>query len=295
MSNKLLITGAAGKLGRLVLDELLTTRKVAPSSVIAVSRDPAKLATYAKRGVVTRRGDFDDPASLDAAFAGADTVLIISTDALGVPGKRLKQHQAAVAAAKKAGAKRIAYTSMPNPENSAVTFAPDHLGTEQAIKASGVAYTIFRNGWYMENLFMSVPQALKTGQWYTATGQGRIAHAARADIAAAIAGALVGDTSGNATYTLTGPKALTTDEIAALVRAATGKPLAVVHVGDEQLAAGMKAAGVPEMFIPTLVSFDANTRLGHISMATSDIERLSGRKPMSLQTFLAGAEQALAA
>jgi len=297
MSMKLLVTGASGQLGRLILDELLTTREVAPSSIIAVSRDPAKLADYAKQGVVTRRGDFDDPASLDAACAGADRALIISTDALGVPGKRLKQHEAAVAAAKKASVERILYTSMPSPENSAITFAPDHLGTEQAIHATGIPHTILRNGWYMENLFMSLPQALSSGQWYTATGQGKIAHAARADIATAIASALASDANGNFTYTLTGVKALTTDEIAALVRAATGKPLQVVHVNDEQLAAGMKAAGVPDFLVPTLASFDANTRLGHIAMVTDDIEKLSGRKPTSLETFLAGTDtrQALAA
>ncbi|GIL00995.1 MAG: NAD(P)-dependent oxidoreductase [Alphaproteobacteria bacterium] len=295
MPETILVTGASGKLGRLVLDELLNRPNVAPASIIAVSRDPARLADYAKIGVVTRRGDFDDPASLDRAFAGADRLLIISTDALDRPGRRLEQHKAAVAAASKAGVKRICYTSMPNPDKSVVTFAPDHLGTEQAIKASGIPYAILRCGWYMENLFMALPQALATGQWYTATGQGSLAYAARADLAAAIAGALAGKAAGSAIHTLTGPRLLTAEDVAAAVRAATGKPLQVVHVSDEQLAAGMKAAGLPDFVVAMLVSSDTNIRLGNFAIVTDDIEKLSGRKPISLETFLSGAEQALAA
>src|SRR5215217_8215650 len=122
MSQTLLVTGASGQLGRLVLDALLASG-VAPASIIATSRDPSKLATYAEKGIQTRRADFDDPGSLAAAFAGADRILVVSTDALDVPGKRLTQHTAAINAAKAAGAGHILYTSMPNPETSAVTFA----------------------------------------------------------------------------------------------------------------------------------------------------------------------------
>ena len=172
MSETLLVTGATGQLGKLVLDQLLGSG-VEPARIIATSRETAKLADYAAKGVKTRAADFDDPASLESAFAGADRILIISTDALDQPGKRLKQHLAAVAAAKKAGAKHILYTSMPSPETSVIPFAPDHLGTENAIKATGIPYTILRNGWYMENLFMALPHALETGQWYSSSGEGR--------------------------------------------------------------------------------------------------------------------------
>ena len=294
MSETLLVTGASGQLGRLVLDDLLASGKIAAGSIIATTRDVAKLADYAEKGVTVCKADFDDAASLETAFAGADKVLIISTDALDEPGKRLRQHQTAVAAAKTAGVSHLFYTSMPQPDDSLIPFAPDHLGTEQAIKESGLAYTIFRDGWYMENLFMSVPQALAGGKWYTSTGQGRIAHISRADTAAAIAGALLADDVANRTFTLTGAESHTTDEIAAAIRTATGKPLEVIHVTDEQLAGGMKAAGVPEFLIPLLVSFDANTREGKIAMVTGDAEALSGRKPMSLEAFLAGNSAALA-
>lgn len=293
MSDTILITGASGHLGRLVLDALLASGKVAPANIIATSRDTAKLGDYAARGVTVRAADFDDPASLDAAFAGAGKVLIISTDALDKPGRRLAQHEAAVAAAKKAGAKHILYTSMPQPDDSLVTFAPDHLGTEKAIKATGIPYTILRDGWYAENLFMSLPHALQTGSWYTSTGQGKIAHITRADTAAALAGAVLKAGTESTTYTLTGPKSRTAEEIAAVVSAATGKPLNVVHVTDAQLAEGLKGAGLPEAFIPVIVSFDANTREGKIAMVTKDAETLSGRPLTTLEDFFAANKAAL--
>lgn len=291
--SKILVTGAAGHLGRLVIKHLIESQNVSPADIVAGSRDTAKLADLAAQGVGTRRVDFDDKASLETAFSGIDRLLIVSTDELGAPGKRLAQHSAAVAAATAAGVGRVFYTSMPQPEDSEVTFRGDHLGTEQAIKASGLAYTIFRNGWYMENLFMSLPQALASGQWYTSAGEGRIAHIAREDIARAIAAGLAKPADGNAIYTLTGEKAYTTEEIAALVREVTGKPLAVVNLTDAQLSEGMAAAGVPAPFIPTIVSFDANTREGKIAMATADAETLSGVKRMSLKTFLEAHKAAL--
>ena len=292
MTDTLLVTGASGQLGRLVLDALLASGKVAPASIIATTRDTAKLADYAAKGIIVRAADFDDPASLNAAFAGVSRVLIVSTDALDRPGKRLVQHKAAVAAAQKAGVKHILYTSMPQPDDSLVTFAPDHLGTEEAIKATGIPYTILRDGWYAENLFMSLPHALETGAWYTATGEGRIAHITRADTAAALAGALLKAGDESRTYTLTGTKSRTAEEIAAVVSEATGKPLKVVHVTDAQLAEGLKAAGLPEGFIPTIVSFDANTREGKIAAVTGDAEALAGRKPTSFEDFVAASKAA---
>ncbi|WP_043624181.1 SDR family oxidoreductase [Ensifer sp. ZNC0028] len=293
MSDTLLVTGATGQLGKLVLDQLLASG-VAPSRIIATSRDTAKLADYIARGVQARVADFDDPASLDQAFAGADRILIISTDALDQPGKRLKQHLAAVAAAKKAGARHIVYTSMPSPETSVIPFAPDHLGTENAIKATGIPYTILRNGWYMENLFMALPHALETGQWYSSSGEGRLAHIARADAAKAAAAALASSTGESHTYTLTGGELRSTDEIAALVAKATGKPLNVVHISDEALAGGLKSAGLPDFLIPIVVSFDANTRGGHIDMVTSDVTALTGATPVTLATFLEASKARLA-
>ena len=296
MTETLLVTGAAGQLGRSIIRYLLDTHKVPPARIIATTRNPESVADLAARGVVVRAADFNDATSLENAFKGADRVLIISTSDLDLKtGRRLKQHEAAVAAAKKAGVSHLLYTSMPNPEPvSPVLFAGDHYGTEPAIKASGIAYTIFRNGWYQENLFMALPPAIASGQWYTSAGDGRIAHGARDDMAAAIAAGLASGSTDSKTYTLTGPQAYTTAEIAALVSEVTGKPLEVIQLPDEALTEGVKAAGVPEEFANVIVSFDANTRSGRIAMVTDAVETLSGRKPQTLKQFLEANKAALA-
>ena len=294
MNNTIFVTGASGKLGRAIIDHLLDDQGVAPSRLIVGTRSPEKLADLAAKGVAVRKVDFDDAAGLVKAFAGADTVLIVSTDALDGAGTRLRQHRAAVTAAVEAGAKRLAYTSLPAAESSKVSFAPDHLQTEEAVKAAGLPYLIFRNSWYQENLFMSLPQALASGQWYTSAGEGRTAFVARDDIAAAIAAALANPPATSTTYTLTGTEAYTNAEIANFVSAATGKPLQVVNLTDEQLADGMKAAGVPDAFIPTLVSFDTAARAGDLSQVTGDVETLSGRKSRSLKAFIDESKGALA-
>ncbi|WFP60207.1 SDR family oxidoreductase [Mesorhizobium sp. WSM4904] len=295
MTETLLVTGASGHLGRAVVNHLLDAQKVAPANIIATTRNPENLADLATRGVTVRAADFDDPASLENAFKGADRVLIVSTGELDLKSdRRLRQHQAAVAAAKAAGVSHLLYTSMPNPEPvSPVLFAGDHYGTEQAIKASGIPYTIFRNGWYQENLFLALPHAIASGKWYTSAADGRIAHGARDDMAAAIAASLASGSKESATYTLTGPQAHTVGEIAALVTEVTGKPLEVIQVPDEALTEGVKAAGLPEDFARIIVSFDANTRSGRIGMVTDAVETLSRRKPQTLKQFLEANKAAL--
>ena len=294
MSNTLLVTGAAGQLGQRVIHHLLETQKVAPGSIVAATRDPAKLSALAAKGVVVRKADFDDAATLDAAFAGVDRLLVISTDALDTPGKRLAQHSVAIAAAKKAGVKHILYTSMCSPDKSLVTFAPDHLGTENAIKASGLGYTILRNAWYIDNFLMSLPHNLSTGQWYTSTGGGRVAYISREDCGRAIAAALASDTTASAIYSLTGDVATSIEDVAATVTSVVGKPLAVVQVSDEQLTGGLSGAGLPKFLVDMLVSADANIRAGNFDLVTGDFKALTGREPESLKAFFEEHKAALA-
>jgi len=285
MSDRVLVTGASGHLGRLVLDKLLE-RGVAPGRIIATTRDASKLAGYAEKGVEVRTADFNDVAGLAGAFKGAAKLALISTDALDDQGTRRRQHANAVDAAKAAGVKHIVYTSMPDPSpDNRVIFAPDHRLTEEAIKASGLSYTILRNTWYQENMFMSLPQALASGHWYTSAGEGRIAHVARADCAEAIAAVLASDSTESATYTLTGSESRTTAEVAGFASEILGKPLEVIHLTDEQLAGGMKAAGVPEFMIPTIISFEAATREGNLSARTDDLEKLTGKPPIPFRAF----------
>ena len=292
-SDKLLVTGASGKFGQSVLNHLLTTYAVPAKQIIALSRKPESLAALAAKGVDVRAGDFDDEASLKTAFAGATRALIISTDALDRPGRRLEQHLRAVAAAKAANVKHIIYTSMMHPDAaSPIGFATDHRGTEEAIAATGISHTILRNAWYMENLAMSLPQALASGTWYVASGKGTTAHTARDDQARTAAAVLASGSGETAVYNVTGPEALTADETAALVAEAVGKPLNIVHVTPDQLQAGMIAAGVPDFIAPLFVSFDVNALQDRAGTRSDAVEKLSGTKPQTLRQWL-GANKAI--
>jgi NAD(P)H dehydrogenase (quinone) len=273
-----LVTGANGQLGRAVINHLLTTYKIPANKIIATSRDVSKVADLKAKGIETRSADFSDEAALTKAFAGAKRLLLISTDSME-PGVRQKQHLAAVKAAETAGVEHVLYTSMPKPETSAVLFAPDHLNTEKALAASNLkGWTVLRHNWYFENLFMSLPNAFKSGTQYSAAASGKTAHIARDDLARADAAALVNAT-GKTTYTLTGAQEYTTDEIATLVSKAAGKPLCVVHVPVEGLVQGMISAGLPEGVARLFASFDANTAQGGLAGITSDYKTLTGQEP----------------
>jgi NAD(P)H dehydrogenase (quinone) len=290
----LLVTGASGQLGRRVIAHMLDAHKVPPAQIIATTRKPESLADLAAKGVVVRQADFSDTDALTQAFAGAQRLLLISTDAIMTPGERLQQHRNAVAAAQKAGVKHVVYTSMPKPEpGSPIPFAPDHYGTEQALASSSMGFTVLRNSWYMENLFMSLPQVLKSGQWFTAAGEGRVAHVARDDTARVAAAALASDFAGRATYTVTGPDALTTAEIAVLVSEVSGRPIQVIPLTPEQLTQGMLAAGLPEPLARLLVAFDVNTKAGNVAEVTDAVQKLTGLAPQKLGDFLLANKGAL--
>jgi NAD(P)H dehydrogenase (quinone) len=284
MPETLLVTGAAGQLGRLALDHLATLHR---GPIIAGTRDPAKLADLAARGIEVRRLDFDDAASLAEGFRGIDRALIVSTDALGQPGRRLAQHRAAVEAAAKAGVKRLVYTSMPNPEpGSPIPFAPDHHGTEEAIRATGLPHTILRVSWYQENLLASLGGILASGTWASAAGEGRVAHVARADAARAAAAALAAPTPAHGTVDVTGPRGWTVAEVAALIGQVFGRPIQVVPVDDAALAEGLASHGLPSFLVPVLVSFDRNTREGRMPAPTDTVAWLIGAEPRRLEDFL---------
>ncbi|MFY0665055.1 MAG: SDR family oxidoreductase [Natronospirillum sp.] len=280
------VTGAAGQLGRQVVQYLLNELSVPAQNIIALSRDTTKLDDFAAQGVQVRRADFDDSASLASAFAGVQRLLLISTDALGEPGKRLAQHKNAVAAAEKAGVKHVLYTSMPKPEGSAITFAGDHLGTEQAVAASTMSWTILRNNWYFENLFMETEHILGSGQWFTAAGEGRSAHIARDDLALAAAYALASNDVSNKTYTLSGTRAFSIPEMAELLSNVSGKAITVVPITDEQKQAGLEQAGLPPVLAETFASFDINTRQGGVAEVTDHFKQLTGKEPMSFGAWL---------
>jgi len=289
------VSGAAGHLGRAVIHHLTHTLHIVPQEIVAGTRDPAKLADLAANGVQVRKADFDDEAGLVKALDGVEHFLIISTDALDRPGRRLEQHQRAVKAAEKAGVTHIVYTSMPRPETSAVLFAPDHLGTEKAIAASKIPnQTILRNNWYFENILHSMPHAVASGSHYSAAGTGKIAHIGRDDLALAAATALVKG-HGKQTYTLSGAKQYTTAQIAELVSKVAGKPINVVEVPVEGLIQGMVGAGIPEPVAKVFASFDTNTAQGGLEGDASDFKKLTGKDPHNFEDWLQGNRAAFTA
>ena len=178
----IVITGATGQLGRLVISHLL---KTTPSGqIVAAVRDPAKAADLQALGVHVRQADYNDPASLDTAFAGATKVLLISSNDIG---NRTAQHQNVIDAAVRASAALLAYTSVLHADTSLLGLASEHRETEDAIRASGLTYTLLRNGWYLENYTAGLKGALEHGALSGAASDGKIAAAARDDYAQAAA------------------------------------------------------------------------------------------------------------
>ena len=276
------ITGASGQLGRLVADQLLTT--VDPAEVVLLTRDPAKLADYAERGADVRAADFSKPDELVEAFAGVERVLLISTDAVGA---RVEGHLAAIDAAVKAGVRHMAYTSVSGPtaDNPAGVVA-DHAATEDALRESGLAWTMLRNNLYADMQVDSVAQAAATGQLVTNTGDGGAAYVTRADCAAVAAGVLTGEGHEGKAYDVTGPHAYTAADLAELATQKSGKPVEVVQVDDEAYTAGLVSAGLPDFIAPLLTSFGTATRLGKLATVTDIVEQVGGRKPTPLSALV---------
>ncbi len=291
---RLFVTGAGGHLGRRVI-ELLLDRGI--TNLVAGTRNPDALADLAARGVEVRRADFDEPASLAQAFAGIDRILIISVlDTPDDPSRRLRQHLAAVDAATKAGVRHIVYTSMLNPDpQSPIPFAPDHRGTEQAIHASGIPFTILRPSWYAEIAFMWLPQVLTSGQWFTSAGDGRTAHVWRDDLARTAAAALVTATDESRTLAVTGPQALTPAQILAIVNEVFGTSVVLVPISDAELKNRLAASGLPPALIDLFTALDLNTRQGRVDVVEDTVQRLTDQPARGLREFLSEHRNALLA
>ncbi len=221
---------------------------------------------------------------------------MVSTDALDRPGRRLEQHTNAIRGLETAGVHHVVYISAPNPENSPLLLAPDHEGTEKALAASGLeGWTVLRNHWYFENLFLFLPSAIASGKWYAADGGQASADISRSDLALAAAVVLAGTGAGKNTYTLSGSKPLTKAEIATAVGVAINKPIEVVQIPLEALVQGMVQAGLPEALARIFASFDTNTKAGRVAGVTSDYQHITGRQPQSFDDWLQANKAALSA
>ncbi|BCJ47935.1 NAD(P)-dependent oxidoreductase [Actinoplanes ianthinogenes] len=272
------VTGASGRLGRLVIDELLA-RGTPAGSLVPISRT--------RIDARTRYGDFERPHTLEEAFRGVDRLLVISTigarDAVGA-------HRAAFQAAARAGVERIVYTSVQNPvRDNPFPAAGIHLHSEADLTAAGVPWTILRNALYADLRTELARCYARDGRWITNLGDGGHAFVARADCAAAAAGALTGDGHEGHVYDVTGPALVTADGYLALVSGRFGARIERVDVGDDAyerhraaFVADPANAGTFELFTGS----GRAIREGHLARLGDGVRLLAGRPPRPLEDLL---------
>lgn len=280
---KILVTGATGHFGRKVVDTLLAN---VPNETIAVSvRDPEKAKGLETRGVEVRHGDFDEPTTLDTAFKDIDRLLIVSTQ--GDNDTRIRQHLAAVDAAKRAGVGFIAYTSLANIDKSALTLAEVHRKTEAAIRETTIPYSFLRNNWYIENETAAVQGVLAGAPLSISAGDGKVGWATRDDYAEAAAKVLASDSRENSVYELSGTP-ITYDELAKIIGKVIGRDVPVEKVDDSTYADIMANVGLPKDLIDFLVDIQSSIRKGSLNSEKSDLAALLGRPVTPLTDVVRG-------
>ena len=280
----LLVTGASGHLGRRVVELLLENYE---GKIVAATRTPEKLADFKQRGVIVRHADFEDQDSLELAFEGVDRLLLISTDALDMPGRRINQHRNAVKAAEKVGVRHVVYTSIVNPgPDSPAAVAPDHRGTEEALAATTMGWTVLRENIYTDILLMSLTPAIQMGKLLNAIGAGKAAYITREDCARAAAAALASSFDGRRVLDITGPDAVSQYEVATILSQITGQEISYIPLELETHIQSMVAAGLPRPVAQDLASFDTAVAQGKFSTVSSAVQELTGRKPISVADFL---------
>ncbi|MBB6051090.1 SDR family oxidoreductase [Armatimonas rosea] len=279
------LTGATGQLGRLVLNLLKT--KVPTDQLIALARSTAKAADL---GVAVREADYAQPETLAAALHGVETLLLISSSEIG---QRVAQHQNVIAAAKQAGVQRIVYTSVLHADSSPLSLAVEHHATEQALEASGLAYTILRNGWYTENYTASIPGALAGGAFLGSAGDGKISSAPRTDYAEAAAVVLTSAGHEGKTYELAGDNAYTLSELAAELSRQTGKDIPYTNLPEADYAAILVSVGLPEGLAQLFAHFDVAASTGALFDTSRQLSALLGRPTTPLAAVVAAALSAM--
>ncbi len=280
----IVITGASGQLGRLVIQSLLT--KVPANRIVAAVRNPEKASDLAALGVQVRRADYTDSASLNAAFQGAEKVLLISSSEVG---QRLAQHRNAIDAAKRAGVALLAYTSLLHADTSPLGLAGEHVATEAWLKQSGVPFVLLRNGWYTENYLASIPPALQHGAFIGSAGEGRIASAARADYAEAAAIALTRPEQSGKVYELAGDDAYTLAGFAAELSRQSGKAIPYVDMPENEYKSALVGAGLPEPIAGLLADSDSGASRGGLFDDTRQLSALIGRPTTPLAVSMRAA------
>ena len=277
------ITGATGQLGQHVLENLLTT--VPADQVVAIVRNPAKAESLSQKGVVVRQADYGDEAALTAALQGVDKLLLISSSEVG---QRAVQHRNVINAAKAAGVKFIAYTSLLHADTSPLGLADEHIATEKMLADSGIAYALLRNGWYTENYLASAPPAIEHGVFIGAAGNGKIASATRADYAAAAARVIAEEGHAGKVYELAGDEAWTLSELAAELSKQSGKNVVYQNLSEADFAAALKGVGLPAGLADMLADSDTGASKGGLFDDSRTLSALIGRPTTTLADSIKG-------
>lgn len=268
----IVITGATGQLGRLVIDALL---KQLPSAQLAAAvRNPQKATDLTARGIEVRYADYDRPETLSPAFAGADKLLLISANEVG---RRVPQHRAVIDAAKQAKVGQLLYTSILHADTSPLPLAAEHKETERLIRLSGLPSILLRNGWYTENYLAGIQSVLQHGALLGSAGNGRIASAARADYAEAAAAALLRNDEAGRIYELAGDEAYTLSELAQEIGRQTGKSIVYRDLPEAEYKAVLLGAGLPEPFAALIAESDVGASKGGLFDDSRQLSALIGR------------------
>lgn len=281
----IVVTGASGQLGRLIVQHLLADG-VPAEQITATGRRRERLAELAEQGVRVVESDYTRPETLVEAFTGADTLMLVSGSEVG---QRTAQHRNAIDAAVTAGVRRIVYTSVLHADRTTLPVAPEHVETEALLRDSGLAVTLLRNGWYTENYLGDLAQAADSGVIVAAVGDGRVASATRDDYAAAAAVVLRTEGHEGKTYELSGDVAWTFDDLAAAAGEVLGRPVEYQRVTVDEHRAALEGAGLDAGTIGFVLAMDENTANGQLADVTGELSALIGRPTTGLVDALRAA------
>ncbi|MEL0635304.1 SDR family oxidoreductase [Marinomonas sp. TI.3.20] len=281
----ILVTGASGQLGRLIVANLIQ-RGTPANQIVAAVRSPEKAQDLAEQGIIVRQADYTDTASLTAAMEGVKRVVLVSSSEVG---QRTPQHKNLIQAAKDAKVELLAYTSILDAQNSPLALAAEHVETEQALLDSGVPHVLLRNGWYSENYTGTVAMAIEHGAVLGSAEEGKYATAARADYAEAAAVAITAENQAGKVYELAGDNAFTLAEYAQKISQINGKSVVYQNLPEAEYAKVLVQVGLPEGLAAILADSDVGASKGGLFNDSKTLSTLIGRPTTPIEDSIKAA------